>query len=441
MVTITSEEKSPHLSCNICLEDKSSNELIYLSCSHSFCINCLKTFIENAIAEKNTLRLTCPDVKCAAPLTEKDIRTVTRNNPEIIKAFSDITTKEWLSKQANAKHCPTVDCPYVFINDAANPQAVTCPSCKQNYCSNCLTPHNRNISCEDAKAERNGDGSFNEWKQNNNARQCPRCQITIEKNGGCQFMNCSRCDHAFCWNCLGAYDHQRHHCVPIRPRINNENAEEQNRIRYRELGQRNGVNNQPRQGPNVEPRQDNQNPEPQQRPVARFRPLVEERRQIERARQVVEITEQNRRERIWAQNRNEFNADPQVHNHHAELLDRDRREHQTLRQIQADELALLELQQNRRELQGLRLRHMGEFMELENYQNRRHADQARIRMEERQRLEQENQRRADDRQRRRNDLLQQMRDIFLAMDLEENREIRLQGLERIREIHILLNEI
>ena len=33
--------------------------------------------------------------------------------------------------------------------------------------------------------------------------QCPKCNICIEKNGGCNHMQCYHCKHDFCWMCLG----------------------------------------------------------------------------------------------------------------------------------------------------------------------------------------------------------------------------------------------
>uniref|UniRef100_A0A5F9CK12 RING-type domain-containing protein n=1 Tax=Oryctolagus cuniculus TaxID=9986 RepID=A0A5F9CK12_RABIT len=30
-------------------------------------------------------------------------------------------------------------------------------------------------------------------------KDCPKCNIRIEKNGGCNHMQCSKCKHDFCW--------------------------------------------------------------------------------------------------------------------------------------------------------------------------------------------------------------------------------------------------
>ena len=34
-------------------------------------------------------------------------------------------------------------------------------------------------------------------------KDCPKCNICIEKNGGCNHMQCYNCKHDFCWMCLG----------------------------------------------------------------------------------------------------------------------------------------------------------------------------------------------------------------------------------------------
>lgn len=34
-------------------------------------------------------------------------------------------------------------------------------------------------------------------------KDCPKCHICIEKNGGCNHMQCYHCKYDFCWMCLG----------------------------------------------------------------------------------------------------------------------------------------------------------------------------------------------------------------------------------------------
>jgi len=36
-----------------------------------------------------------------------------------------------------------------------------------------------------------------------NAKNCPKCHVPIDKNGGCMHMTCKNCKYEFCWICLG----------------------------------------------------------------------------------------------------------------------------------------------------------------------------------------------------------------------------------------------
>ncbi|XP_028841640.1 E3 ubiquitin-protein ligase RNF14-like [Denticeps clupeoides] len=43
-----------------------------------------------------------------------------------------------------------------------------------------------------------------------NVKKCPKCHIRIEKNGGCNFMSCTKCPTHFCWLCLAILDINDH---------------------------------------------------------------------------------------------------------------------------------------------------------------------------------------------------------------------------------------
>jgi len=62
------------------------------------------------------------------------------------------------------------------------------------------------ISDEIGKVDNeNGESDFNELAQKiwlkTNTRPCPKCQVPIEKNDGCNHMVCHSCHHEFCWIC------------------------------------------------------------------------------------------------------------------------------------------------------------------------------------------------------------------------------------------------
>uniref|UniRef100_A0A0K0D7G8 RBR-type E3 ubiquitin transferase n=1 Tax=Angiostrongylus cantonensis TaxID=6313 RepID=A0A0K0D7G8_ANGCA len=47
---------------------------------------------------------------------------------------------------------------------------------------------------------------FHEGWIDGNSKPCPRCRIRIEKTGGCNKMQCSKCDTMFCWLCYRVLD-------------------------------------------------------------------------------------------------------------------------------------------------------------------------------------------------------------------------------------------
>lgn len=204
--------------CTLCLEDKKKNECYVMSCCNYIgCKECFIEMINTHLDEHNTKNLNCPNQKCAKKIEENDIYTITLNKKDVYERYLTITCKECLADDPNLKHCPSRDCPYAFINDENVRELINCRVCKKQYCSNCLYNHNMRITCEQAKKDRElienpdkGQKANEKWISEN-TKPCPNCNVRVEKNGGCLWMQCIKCRYAFCWKCLKPHDHTFNH--------------------------------------------------------------------------------------------------------------------------------------------------------------------------------------------------------------------------------------
>lgn len=100
----------------------------------------------------------------------------------------------------------------------------TCPECSNNfvYCSFCRREHG-SLSCKAFQQIRrqvfNGGKSRENWDASSSVVQrtskfCPSCKMPIQKEGGCNFMDCPNCRRHFCWSCGRVLkgSHQAHRC-------------------------------------------------------------------------------------------------------------------------------------------------------------------------------------------------------------------------------------
>jgi len=55
-----------------------------------------------------------------------------------------------------------------------------------------------------------------------NTKECPQCDATIIKDGGCQYIRCGTCKHGFCWICMGPFDHVKHGCNTFVPKTGDD---------------------------------------------------------------------------------------------------------------------------------------------------------------------------------------------------------------------------
>lgn len=109
----------------------------------------------------------------------------------------------------NTLHCPFPDCEQIInLNEVILNDNFTRCDRGHRFCINCkvLNQHPPDGQCREYNQaildqiilkDKNGRVRF---------KQCPNCNVLIEKNEGCNNMTCSNCEYPFCWLCMRKYE-------------------------------------------------------------------------------------------------------------------------------------------------------------------------------------------------------------------------------------------
>ena len=188
---------SDFIYCEICFEEFHHGEIWSLSCNHSFCVTCWKSYISSAINDSaiGSLTLKCPGFKCRVAVTRDLIDELV--SIEEKEKFDDYVVRSYVEcKRKNIKWCPApgCECAIEFERDGDNSSGydVTC-LCSYGFCWNCGEECHRPVDCELVKnwsMKNSVEGENTQWIIAY-SKPCPMCKRPIEKNQGCNHMTCS----------------------------------------------------------------------------------------------------------------------------------------------------------------------------------------------------------------------------------------------------------
>lgn len=182
--------------CGICFE-RMSGKLVYecTACGASYCETCMQSYIESKVQDGlvSSQHLVCPAAECSHALSEG-----------LIEAFTDTPTfqkyKAFLKNQTiGIRFCPHISCG-VALEEPLHSQhrRVKCSACQEESCMRCGRAFHRIPICRSTESQLRK--STKELRKI--MRPCPKCSVSIEKNGGCNHMTCTHCQHQFCWICM-----------------------------------------------------------------------------------------------------------------------------------------------------------------------------------------------------------------------------------------------
>ncbi|GIX71212.1 e3 ubiquitin-protein ligase RNF14 [Caerostris darwini] len=237
--------KTTNHDCDICFSSKAGSEfVIFKSCKHYFCKECIKSYFETQIIEGNVSSLSCPDNECKFQADGSLVRQVVEK--ELFERYDKLLLSRILEDMPDVTFCPRQVCQSAVLLEPCGRMGV-CPSCKFVFCSLCNMAYHGVAPCifkseeklslfeeyttgsDATKAElekRYGkrmlkslvEDTMSETWKTSNSKNCPHCTSCIEKVSGCNKMVCFKCNTYFCWRCTARlktsnpYDHFRGEC-------------------------------------------------------------------------------------------------------------------------------------------------------------------------------------------------------------------------------------
>lgn len=187
--------------CSICCEDKPSPMMITMKCSHKFCSQCMRTYVDGKV-QTSQVPIRCPQLKCKYHVS-----------PAECKFFLPLASYESLERvlgEANI-HSDKIYCPFPNCSVLLDPQeclsarassssqsensCIECPACQRFICLECGVPWHSSLTCEeyqDLPAEERdaADITLHRLAANKRWRRCQQCRRMIELAQGCHHMRC-----------------------------------------------------------------------------------------------------------------------------------------------------------------------------------------------------------------------------------------------------------
>lgn len=135
---------------------------------------------------------------------------------KILNKYLRWNCQSFTDDNRNIQWCPyTKECDYAAQKVSSYDTMVICDCCCGNsFCFKCGQEQHWPADCEMRKKweMKNSSESENLTWIIANTKMCPndKCGRPIEKNQGCNHMNCKICGADFCWMCLGPWkDHNQ----------------------------------------------------------------------------------------------------------------------------------------------------------------------------------------------------------------------------------------
>uniref|UniRef100_A0A8C1BMV0 RBR-type E3 ubiquitin transferase n=2 Tax=Cyprinus carpio TaxID=7962 RepID=A0A8C1BMV0_CYPCA len=190
--------------CGVCLQLVRRDALLSLPCQHSFCKTCWEQHCTVLVKDGVGVEISCMAQDCSLRMPDDFVLPLLPSE-ELKDKYRRYLFRDYVESHFQLQLCPGADCPIVIQVQKPRARRVQCSRCEEVFCFKCRQMYHAPTDCATIRKwlTKCADDSETANYISAHTKDCPKCNICIEKNGGCNHMQCSKCKHDFCWMCLG----------------------------------------------------------------------------------------------------------------------------------------------------------------------------------------------------------------------------------------------
>ena len=197
-----SSDGLPSFHCPICLSDCPSYAGVSLSgCAHFVCSSCLTDYLSSSIMQGN-VSIHCPCMSA----NSRPCPTVLPST--IILAYTPTAIYQHYVRICALKRDGTLrNCPRCDHQQKGNriSSRLTCAACQFKYCYHHSNAHPPTQSCRSYMRAQSAANKESMRVIAATTVRCPSCSAPVEKESGCNHMQCTQCECEFCFLCGARY--------------------------------------------------------------------------------------------------------------------------------------------------------------------------------------------------------------------------------------------
>ena len=197
------------IECCVCwTEVDSESEVFRLEyCGHSYCIECIQIQVTSPTAVFPVL---CAADQCSQPLVVQDFTALCRRGSYTMQQLCEASLRSFITANPDrVRNCCTPDCKMIYTVSEVG-EKFFCSLCGVSVCTKCHVQYHDNLTCAMYQSLKRKDSDIQKWimEDSENRKCCPKCNVGIEKTGGCNHISC-KCRVHICWVCLEYFDSEQ----------------------------------------------------------------------------------------------------------------------------------------------------------------------------------------------------------------------------------------